>query len=743
MSHAWLGRLRRYTAALALAATASFLMLAGEANAATIVVHNAAELESAVTTANGNKEANTIELTAGSYGPGKTLVFTNTSGTQTLAGPAGKLGEDTPGVTLSGTSVVVDPPISEKELITVNAGVKVTLTHVVVTNGGGEGNPGIDDLGTLNVENATISGNLGSQIFVEGGATVNLTNSTLSDGHEFGLVSEGTASLLNVTVVKNASGGIGSGAGPVNLTNTIVALNGSKTTAQCGTGITITNDHSLASDATCGGEVALQNKEPLFTNAKEPLNDGGSTTLYSEKAGSPTIDAGDAAKCPATDQRGYPRPYVGGSGCDIGSDEYSPTPPTIKVPTEIVAPTTGTGAVVTYSVEATDPGSLVKKLECAPASGSTFSNGTTKVECTAVDGHENTAKASFNVRVATAKRTLTVTVTGGGAGTVTSTPAGIECGQGHTKCSAEFIEGEAVKLTPAPATGSSLNKWGEACSGTGSCSVTMGATNESVTAEFSATPLNTALPVITGTPYSGDPLTTTGGTWTGSPTSITYQWEDCNSSGTSCTSIEGATGTEYTLTGADIGHTVRVVVIAHNASGASAPAESAATAVVTASESDEAHGEVPFEQKLISNCDVNLGKFYAGVAEKQKHEGECSVVATSTAAESQLTAEDKETSNHEGHLVHYDSAAANREFYLDEPLEADAVDHETGNVFPGPGIGAPFAPLTSKVTLLSWADPINLDPVTVTFRQYILEHERLNTGTYSKVITLTLSTTTP
>jgi hypothetical protein len=739
MSHAWLGRLRRYTAALALAAMASFLMLTGAANAATFVVHNATELEAAVTSANGNKEANTIELAAGSYGPGKTLVFTNTSGTQTLAGPAGKLGEDTPGVTLSGSAVVVDQPVSEKELIAVNAGVKVTLTHVVVTNGGGEGNPGIDDLGTLNVENATISGNLGSQIFVEGGATVNLTNSTLSDGHEFGLVSEGTASLLNVTVVKNASGGIGSGAGPVSLTNTIIALNGSKTTAQCGTGTTITNDHSLASDATCGGEAALQNKEPLFTNTKEPLNDGGSTTLYSEKAGSPTIDAGDPAKCPATDQRGYPRPDVGGTACDIGSDEYSPTPPTIKVPAEIVTPSTGTGAVVTYSVEATDSDGLVKELACAPASGSTFKNGTTKVECKAKDGHENTATASFNVKVTTPKHTLTVTATG--EGTVTSTPVGIECGQGHTSCSAEFEEVE-VKLTSTPAPGYSV-LWSGACSGSGSCSFNPMSANEAVTATFSSVPVNTGLPVISGTPYSGLTLKTTTGSWTASPTSYTYQWEDCNSSGTSCTSIEGATGTEYTLTGADIGHTVRVVVIAHNASGASAPVESAATAVVTASESDEVHGEVPFEQKLTSNCHINLGKFYAGVAEKQTHEGECSVVATSTAAESQLTAEDQETGNHEGHLVHYDSSDANREFYLDDPLEADAVDHETGNVFPGPGTGAPFAPLTSKVTLLSWADPVNLDPVTVTFRQYILEHERLNTGTYSKVITLTLSTTTP
>jgi hypothetical protein len=733
MSHAWLGRLRRYTAALALAATASFLMLAGQANAATFVVHNFTELEAAVTSANGNKEANTIELTAGSYAPGQTLVFTDTSGTQTLEGPAGKIGENTPGVTLSGTNVTEVKGVSAKELIAVKPSVKVTLTHVTVTGGGDtEGSAAIYDEGTLSIENTTISGNTGSQVFVDGGATANLTNSTLAAGLAAGLVDNGTANLQNVTVANNKEGI--SGTGTLNLTNTIVALN--KVGAQCSVA-SITNDHSLANDASCGGEAALQNKTPLLTSLG---NDGGSTTLYSEKAGSPTINAGDAAKCPTTDQRGYPRPYTGGpAGCDIGSDEYSPTPPTIKVPAEIVVPTTGTGAVVTYSVEATDPGSLVKKLECAPASGSTFKNGTTKVECTAVDGHENTAKASFNVKVTTSKHTLTVTASG--EGTVTSTPAGIECGQGHTSCSAEFEEVE-VKLTPTPAAGYTV-LWGGACTGSGSCSFNPLSTNEAVTATFSSVPVNTGAPVISGTPYSGLTLKTTTGSWTGTPSSYTYQWEDCNSSGEACMSIEGATGTEYTLTGADIGHTVRVVVIAHNASGVSAPADAAATAVVTAGESDEAHGEVPFEQKLTSNCNVNLGKFDAGLAEKQKHEGECSVVATSTAAESQLTAEDQATSNHEGHLVHYDSHAANREFYLSEPLEADAVDHETSNVFPGPGTGAPFAPLTSKVTLLSWADPINLDPVTVTFRQYILEHERLNTGTYSKVITLTLSTTTP
>ena len=394
MSHKWLARLRTYVAALTLAVTAS-LMLAAGASAATFVVHNTAELEAAVTSANGNGVANTIELAAGTYLPGKTLILTNTGGTQTLAGPAGKTGEATPGAQINGGAVTEVAGVSEKELIIVRTGVTVTLKHVVVTSGGGGGNPGIEDGGILNVENATISGNLGSQIFVQSGASANLTNSTLSDGHEFGLVDEGTASLTNVTVVHNASGGIGSGTGTVSLTNTIVALNGGS--AQCGS-ITITNDHSLASDASCGGEAQFQSKTPLLQSSLS--NDGGSTTLYSEKAGSPTIDAGDPAKCPATDQRGYPRPDVASTACDIGADEYSPTPPNITVPAEIVTPaTSGSGATVTYSFEATDTDALVKSLNCLPASGATFPVGTTKVECTAVDGHENKATASFNVTV--------------------------------------------------------------------------------------------------------------------------------------------------------------------------------------------------------------------------------------------------------------------------------------------------------------------------------------------------------
>ena len=733
MSHAWLQRLRCYGAVLALAGTASFLMLAGEANAATIVVHNTAELEAAVATANGNTEANTIELTHETYLPTKTLIFTNTHGVQTVAGPAGTIGVATPGVTLSGNEVKEVTGVSEKELITVKTGVTVTLKHVVVTSGGEGANAGIEDAGTLNVENATISGNTGTQIQVASGATANLTNSTLSDGHAFGLGNAGTASLVNVTVVHNASGGVGGSAGTLSLTNTIVALNGPTGTAQCSNN-TITNDHSLSSDESCGSEVALRNKTPLLQTSLS--NDGGSTTLYSEKAGSPTLDAGDpaAGKCPATDQRGYPRPDVTSTACDIGADEYSPTPSTIIVPAEIVTPTTGTGAVVTYNVEATDPDALVKELACLPASGATFKNGTTEVKCKAKDGHENTATNSFNVKVTTPKHTLTVTASG--EGTVTSTPAGIECGQGHTACSAEFEE-VAVELKAAPATGYSIT-WSGACSGSGSCSFNPMTATESVTATFSAVPVNTGLPVISGQPYVGHTLTTTNGTWTGSPTSYTYQWEDCNSSGTACTSIAGATSIEYTLTSADVVHTIRVLVTAHNSSGVSLPAESAATVEVQGVRvgGNVVEGEVPFTQTLTSGCStVVLGPFKP--AKTEEYNNTCTLKATSTAAESKLVAEDASATD-KGHLVQvYEKGKVKETYFLPEALETNAANSPQG------GAGGGLTPLVAPVTLLTYTKPFSEDAMTVKFNQKIGLHDHLHTGIYSKTITLTLSTTEP
>ena len=66
-------------------------------------------------------------------------------------------------------------------------------------------------------------------------------------------------------------------------------------------------------------------------------------------------------------------------------------------------------------------------------------------------------------------------------------------------------------------------------------------------------PVNTALPAISGSAVEGQSLKASNGTWSGSPTSFSYQWQDCNCSGASCSAISGATGSSYTLAGSDAG----------------------------------------------------------------------------------------------------------------------------------------------------------------------------------------------
>src|SRR3989442_2092782 len=82
------------------------------------------------------------------------------------------------------------------------------------------------------------------------------------------------------------------------------------------------------------------------------------------------------------------------------------------------------------------------------------------------------------VRFAYPAPTLTVQRTG--SGTVTSNPAGIDCG---SDCSESYAPGTAVTLMAAPAAGSAFGGWSGACSGTGTCSVTLSAST-SVTASF-------------------------------------------------------------------------------------------------------------------------------------------------------------------------------------------------------------------------------------------------------------------
>jgi len=107
-----------------------------------------------------------------------------------------------------------------------------------------------------------------------------------------------------------------------------------------------------------------------------------------------------------------------------------------------------------------------------------------------------------NLQASTLTHALDVTKTGTGSGTVTSHPAGINCG---STCSASFSYNTSVTLTAAASAGSTFAGWsGSGCSGTGTCTVTLDAAR-SVTADFAQ--------VVDGEAPSGTVVINSGATY--------------------------------------------------------------------------------------------------------------------------------------------------------------------------------------------------------------------------------------
>jgi hypothetical protein len=96
-----------------------------------------------------------------------------------------------------------------------------------------------------------------------------------------------------------------------------------------------------------------------------------------------------------------------------------------------------------------------------------------------------------------------------------------------------------------------------------------------------APPTNSAPPLISGSAAVGQSLSTTTGTWTGSPTSFAYSWQRCDSAGSACVALSAASTSAYAVSTADVGFTIRAKVTATSPGGATVAA-SAATAVVAA-----------------------------------------------------------------------------------------------------------------------------------------------------------------
>jgi hypothetical protein len=97
-------------------------------------------------------------------------------------------------------------------------------------------------------------------------------------------------------------------------------------------------------------------------------------------------------------------------------------------------------------------------------------------------------------------------------------------------------------------------------------------------------PTNTDAPSVTGTAQEGKTLTTTVGTWTGTGGTISYvyHWQRCNPDTTACADIIGATSPTYTIGSADVGNTIRSMILATDTTGTASQASATSATVIAA-----------------------------------------------------------------------------------------------------------------------------------------------------------------
>jgi hypothetical protein len=139
-------------------------------------------------------------------------------------------------------------------------------------------------------------------------------------------------------------------------------------------------------------------------------------------------------------------------------------------------------------------------------------------------------------------------------------------------------------------------------------------------------------------------------------------------------------------------------------------------------------GTVPATLSLALGAPASFGPFTPGTT--KTYEASTSATITSTAGVATLSVADP-SPNATGHLV-------NGAFSLPQPLQARARNAaNSGTAYNNVGSSA------SPLNLLTYSGPVSNDQVALQFSQLINATDPLRTGTYSKTLTFTLSTTTP
>jgi flavin reductase (DIM6/NTAB) family NADH-FMN oxidoreductase RutF len=219
------------------------------------------------------------------------------------------------------------------------------------------------------------------------------------------------------------------------------------------------------------------------------LVDGSLSAPCSPASGSSFPVGTTTVTCTATDTHGN----TGSASFTVTVTFSDQTAPTFtSVPTPISAEATSSaGAVVSYTITATDDSGIAPAIDCGGhGSGSTFPLGVTTVTCTATDGASNSSTASFTVTVKdTAAPTLHVPSditleADSGSGKVVT----------YTATASDAVSG-AVTPSCAPASGQAFPIGTTAVN----CSATDGAGNASHDS-FKVTITDTTAPVFQSVP---------------------------------------------------------------------------------------------------------------------------------------------------------------------------------------------------------------------------------------------------
>ena len=232
------------------------------------------------------------------------------------------------------------------------------------------------------------------------------------------------------------------------------------------------------------------------------------------------------------------------------------------------ASASGTAGAISFYV---DTGNTAPALRLGLYSDSNGSPGTLLDSGTVSSPHSgawNTATLSGGVAITSGtKYWLAALGTGGGTFTFRDRAGGTGC---------TTLVSSQTNLAALSTSFSPGESWQGYCPG----SFYINGTNTGAAVAPPA-PSSTGAPVVSGDTVDGQTLSTSNGSWSNSPKSYAYQWQECNGSGGSCANIGAATSSSYTLASGDVGDTVRAVVTASNAGG-SGSANSGVSSVVSA-----------------------------------------------------------------------------------------------------------------------------------------------------------------